>query len=67
MSLDESNALLDEIWATATADALTWRHRWRAGDLVLWDNRCMMHRRDAFDPGVPPRHAPRRRSRLDVC
>jgi len=51
LSLDESNALLDDIWAIATADRLTWRHRWRAGDLVLWDNRCVMHRRDAFDPG----------------
>jgi taurine dioxygenase len=47
--LDESSALLDRIWDAATADALTWRHQWRAGDLVLWDNRCVMHRRDAFD------------------
>jgi taurine dioxygenase len=52
LSLDESNALLDEIWAEATRDALTWRHQWRAGDLVLWDNRCTMHRRDAFDPSA---------------
>ena len=52
LPLDESDALLDRIWAAATADALTWRHRWRAGDLVLWDNRCVMHRRDAFDPGA---------------
>jgi taurine dioxygenase len=50
LSLDDSNALLDEIWAQATRDSLTWRHRWRVGDLVLWDNRCTMHRRDAFDP-----------------
>jgi alpha-ketoglutarate-dependent taurine dioxygenase len=52
LSLDDSNALLDEIWTHATRDALTWRHRWRAGDLVLWDNRCTMHRRDAFDPAA---------------
>jgi len=51
LTLEESNALLDRIWEAATADALTWRHQWRAGDLVLWDNRCVMHRRDAFDPG----------------
>ena len=50
LPLDESEALLDEIWAIATADGLTWRHQWRVGDLVLWDNRCVMHRRDAFDP-----------------
>jgi taurine dioxygenase len=52
LPLDESSALLDRIWETATADALAWRHQWRAGDLVLWDNRCVMHRRDAFDPGT---------------
>jgi taurine dioxygenase len=52
LSLDDSNALLDEIWTEATRDALTWRHQWRVGDLVLWDNRCTMHRRDAFDPST---------------
>jgi len=51
LTLEESDALLDRIWEAATADALTWRHQWRVGDLVLWDNRCVMHRRDAFDPG----------------
>jgi taurine dioxygenase len=51
LSLDESDALLDRIWELATADPLTWSHQWRVGDLVLWDNRCVMHRRDAFDPG----------------
>jgi taurine dioxygenase len=52
LSLDDSNTLLDELWACATQDSLTWRHRWQAGDLVLWDNRCTMHRRDAFDPAT---------------
>ena len=51
-SLEESEALLDEIWRHATRDALTWRHQWRVGDLVIWDNRCTMHRRDAFDPSA---------------
>ena len=50
MPLPESEALLDEIWAAATAPNLTWRNEWRVGDLVLWDNRCTMHRRDPFDP-----------------
>jgi taurine dioxygenase len=50
LSADDSNALLDDIWEQATRESLTWRHQWRAGDLVLWDNRCTMHRRDAFDP-----------------
>jgi taurine dioxygenase len=52
LSLDDSNTLLDDIWSEATRESLTWRHRWRAGDLVLWDNRCTMHRRDAFDPAA---------------
>jgi taurine dioxygenase len=50
LSLDASEALLDEIWAAATRATLTWTHQWRVGDLVLWDNRSTMHRRDAFDP-----------------
>jgi taurine dioxygenase len=49
LPLDRSNELLDRIWAAATDDALTWRHHWCPRDLVLWDNRCVMHRRDAFD------------------
>jgi alpha-ketoglutarate-dependent taurine dioxygenase len=52
LPLEESNALLDEIWAWATRDSWTWRHQWRVGDFVLWDNRCTMHRRDAFDPAT---------------
>jgi taurine dioxygenase len=50
LSLAESEALLDEVWAYATRDELTWYNIWRGGDLVLWDNRCTMHRRDPFDP-----------------
>ena len=64
LPLEESDALLDEVWAHATDAALTWRHKWQTGDLVLWDNRCTMHRRDSFDPDGPPRHAPDADSRL---
>ena len=46
---DESEALLDALWAHATADAVTWHHQWRAGDLLIWDNRCTLHRRDSFN------------------
>jgi taurine dioxygenase len=49
MDLPGSEALLNEIWAYATAPAIGFTHRWRVGDLVLWDNRCTMHRRDPFD------------------
>ena len=46
----ESDALLDALWAHATSDEHTWYQRWRLGDIVVWDNRCTMHRRDALDP-----------------
>jgi alpha-ketoglutarate-dependent taurine dioxygenase len=52
LPLAESDALLDAIWTYATSDALTWYNQWRAGDVVLWDNRCTMHRRDGFDPAM---------------
>ena len=47
LELIESERLLDEIWSYV--DAAVYRHRWALGDLVLWDNRTTMHRRDAFD------------------
>ena len=46
--LAESERLLDEIWSFV--ETALYRHRWALGDLVLWDNRTTMHRRDAFDP-----------------
>lgn len=46
--LDESEALLDELWAHATQEKFFWHHQWQAGDVVVWDNRCAMHRRDDF-------------------
>jgi len=51
LSLHESEALLDELWDYATREELEWFNEWRVGDLVLWDNRCTMHRRDPFDAG----------------
>lgn len=48
----DSEALLDALWAHATRDEFTWYQQWRVGDLILWDNRCVMHRRDAFDPAA---------------
>jgi len=50
LTLDDSEQLLDALWEHATRAQLTWYQQWRVGDLVLWDNRCVMHRRDEFDP-----------------
>jgi taurine dioxygenase len=49
LSLQESESLLDELWMYANREELEWHNEWRVGDLVLWDNRCTMHRRDPFD------------------
>jgi taurine dioxygenase len=46
---DSSSRLLDELWAYATQPKFCYEHRWRIGDLLLWDNRSTMHRRDPFD------------------
>ena len=48
-SLAESETLLDELWSYATREEMAWHNQWRVGDLVMWDNRCTMHRRDPFD------------------
>ena len=48
LELAASEALLDELWRYVDHPAFSWMHVWRPGDLVLWDNRCTMHRRDAF-------------------
>src|SRR3546814_1364084 len=48
----ESNALLDSLWEHTMEPALEWYQKWRVGDVVIWDNRCVMHRRDAFDPAI---------------
>jgi taurine dioxygenase len=50
LKLADSEALLDELWSYVDRPEFAWAHVWRVGDLVLWDNRCTMHRRDAFDP-----------------
>jgi taurine dioxygenase len=52
LQLAESEALLDALWEHATKPEFTWYQQWRAGDLILWDNRAVMHRRDAFDPST---------------
>jgi taurine dioxygenase len=45
----ESEALLDQLWIHAASSEFAWYHTWSVGDVVIWDNRCTMHRRNAFD------------------
>lgn len=52
LPLDESEALLDELWRHAVNRDFVWTQVWRLGDVVMWDNRCTMHRRDGFDPNA---------------
>ncbi len=49
MPLDQSEDLLNRLWAHATQKEFEWPQVWKVGDLILWDNRSAMHRRDAFD------------------
>ena len=50
LPLEESEALLDKLWAHAAQQRFAWYQQWKVGDLIMWDNRSAMHRRDAFDP-----------------
>ena len=48
----DSEAFLDEIWRYVALPGATWTQQWQVGDLVIWDNRSVMHRRAAFDPNT---------------
>lgn len=50
---DESERLLDELLAFACQPPRTFEHRWQAGDVAIWDNRCVLHRARPFDPAQP--------------
>jgi taurine dioxygenase len=52
-TIEDSEALLNELWAHASDPRLEYRHHWRVGDLMVWDNRAVMHRRDACDENKP--------------
>jgi alpha-ketoglutarate-dependent 2,4-dichlorophenoxyacetate dioxygenase len=48
MPIEEGQALLRELIEFATQPRFVYRHAWRLGELVIWDNRCTMHRATPF-------------------
>lgn len=50
LSVAESEALLDALWRHATQPRFAMCHRWQVGDLLMWNNLSVLHRRDPFDP-----------------
>ncbi|MCZ6680042.1 MAG: TauD/TfdA family dioxygenase, partial [Candidatus Poribacteria bacterium] len=49
LSLEDSEALLDELWSYAALEENVWQQQWQPDDLIIWDNRRVLHRRDDFD------------------
>jgi taurine dioxygenase len=50
LPVPESEALLDALWAHATQPRFAMCHEWKVGDLLMWNNLSVLHRRDPFDP-----------------
>ena len=53
MDRDEGRALLDELLARSTTPDRVYRLEWSVGDLVIWDNRGVLHRACPYDPTSP--------------
>ena len=55
MPYAEGRALIEELNALAVHPDLTYEHHWTPRELILWDNRCVMHRATAYDPATQGR------------
>ena len=55
MPYDEGRALIEELNALAVHPDLTYEHHWKARELLIWDNRCVLHRATAYDVSNQPR------------
>jgi taurine dioxygenase len=55
MPYDEGRALIEELNALAIHPDLTYEHRWQPHQLLLWDNRCVMHKATPYDPATERR------------
>jgi taurine dioxygenase len=50
LEVAQSDALLNALWRHATQSAFAMCHRWQRGDVLMWNNLAVLHRRDPFDP-----------------
>jgi taurine dioxygenase len=55
MPYGEGRALIEELNARSVHADLTYEHRWQDGQLIAWDNRCLMHRATPYDPATQRR------------
>jgi taurine dioxygenase len=55
MRYDEGRALIEELNALAVPAQLCYEHRWQAHELIVWDNRCLLHRATSFDTATQRR------------
>jgi taurine dioxygenase len=55
MDYDEGRALIEDLNALAIHPDLTYAHRWQPAQLILWDNRCLLHRATEYDVSREPR------------
>jgi alpha-ketoglutarate-dependent taurine dioxygenase len=53
MDLDEGRALLADLLARSTGPEKVYRHEWKVGDMVIWDNRGVLHRACPYEPTSP--------------
>jgi taurine dioxygenase len=55
MPYEEGRALIEELNALAIHPDLTYEHRWTIGELIVWDNRCVLHRATSYDAATQGR------------
>jgi taurine dioxygenase len=55
MPYEDGRALIEELNALAVHPDLSYEHRWKARELIVWDNRCVMHRATAYDTATQGR------------
>jgi len=56
MPMEDGRARILKLEAHSTQPQFLYRHHWKTGDVLMWDNRCLLHHADAnFDAAVHPR------------